>query len=161
MSAGSNYYAFNIPLLSTMRMYHGRGASGSGFITLTTSQRRSCTTTIPPLARALGSRFFATFSFSRQRQTLGNGLNFDFCGAVRYVTIRKFSPSGSPNHGEPHEGRSKSAPQNYVSRLLNLPLAQLGRVDRPTVSLVVLQSLIETSRYHRLNTQLLVRAHCC
>ncbi len=125
---GGNCDASNMPLPSTMRMYHGSG-SGSGVIT-TISQRCSCT--IPPLARALGCGLFATAT--SRRRPFGDGLNLNFCGAVRHGTIRKFSPSGSPNRG-PRQG-SSDAPQNYLSQLLNSPLAQLGRVNRPTVSLV-------------------------
>ncbi len=125
---GGNYDASNMPLPSTVRMYHGSD-SGSGVIT-TISQR--CSYNVPPLARALGCGLFVTAS--SRRQPFGDRLNLNFCGAVRHGTIRKFSPSGSQNRG-PRQG-SSDAPQNYLSQLLNSPLAQLGRINQPTVSLV-------------------------
>ncbi len=129
LSAGGNYDVSNMLLTSAVRMDHG-GGSDFGVIA-TISKISSCD--IPPFTRARfcgGGGLSATGS-SRRRPFRDSSLNF--CGAVRHGTIRKFSPSGSPSRGPQRQG--SNAPSSYLSQLLNLPLARLGRLDRPTVSL--------------------------
>ncbi len=133
---GDNYGASNILLTSTVRINRHRD-NGSGVCTI--SQRRYLCNDFPVFTEARfcsGDLSVTTSDYSSTRRQFGDISSLPrSCGTIRHGTIRKFSSSGSPRQGGPRQDSKNENPSsNYLSQLLNLPLARLGRLNRPTVS---------------------------
>ncbi len=134
-ASGGNDDVSNLLLTSAaVRIDHGSD-NDTGIIA-TMSQRYSRGGDPPQFTRVVrfcGGGLSVTNSSRRRHFRDGNSLNF--CGAVRHGTIRMFSPSRPLSRGRQRR-QGSNAPSSYLSKLLNLPLVRLGRLDRPTVRLV-------------------------